>query len=68
MRRGWGEGEVSHIKGLFPLKRCIFTMAFCLKYKAMVIVSPVSSVDILIAKGWVGTDKNKYVCKGLQLK
>ena len=41
----------------------LLTMAFCLKDKAMVMRSPVSSGDVSNLRGWVRTDKNIQVCK-----
>ena len=37
----------------------IFTMAFCLK--AMIMMPPVSPIDISILIGFLRTDKNKHV-------
>ena len=44
----------------------VFTMAFCLKVKAMVKVPPVYPGDISILRGWV-MNRNIQVCKGFKL-
>ena len=49
------------VAGLFYKQ--LFSMAFCLKGKAMVMAPPVSLGGISILGGWVRTDKNIHVCK-----
>ena len=54
--------EANIIFGFFKTNFSIFTMAFCLKGKAMVMRPPVSPGDVSNLRGCVRTDKNKHVC------
>ena len=64
----WDVGNVLFWKYVFLIKRTcvaeVFTMAFCLKGKAMVMWSPIRAVT----NRFKLTDKNKHVCSGLQLE